>query len=215
VAASRPLRRDAERNRQRILAAARPLISEHGLAVSYDQIAEAADVAVGTVYRRFPDKESLVDALFTEKVDAVFETAKAALQIEDPWQALVAFMCGVQEIHATDRGIKELAMGTCRGMALACRAQELFDPLIRELMDRCQKAKVLRDGVGAQDLLLIPIMVGAVIDGARSVDPELWRRALTIALDGLRSCNVEPLPGATPTAQQMDQILANRHPPKG
>jgi AcrR family transcriptional regulator len=74
-------RRDAERNRQRILAAAAGLISEQGLGVSHDQIAQAADVAVGTVYRRFPDKASLVEALFADQVDAVVAAARAALQI--------------------------------------------------------------------------------------------------------------------------------------
>src|SRR3954468_13526994 len=85
----RPLRRDAERNRQRILAAARTLFAEQGLGVSHDQLAEAADVAVGSVYRRFPDKESLIEALFAEEVDDVFAMADAALRIADPWEALV------------------------------------------------------------------------------------------------------------------------------
>lgn len=85
--AQRPLRRDAERNRQRILTAARTLFAEQGLGVSHDQLAAAADVAVGTVYRRFPTKESLIEALFTEEVDDVVAMADAALQIADPWDA--------------------------------------------------------------------------------------------------------------------------------
>ncbi|HEX7609109.1 MAG TPA: helix-turn-helix domain-containing protein, partial [Solirubrobacteraceae bacterium] len=63
IAVERPLRRDAERNRQRVLAAARELFAERGLDVTLDDIARGAGVGVGTVYRRFPDKEQLIDAL--------------------------------------------------------------------------------------------------------------------------------------------------------
>ena len=64
TASDRPLRRDAERNRLRILAAAREAFAEEGLSVTLDEIARRAGVGVGTVYRRFPDKEQLIDALF-------------------------------------------------------------------------------------------------------------------------------------------------------
>jgi AcrR family transcriptional regulator len=60
--------------------------------VSHDHIARAAEVAVGTVYRRFPDKSSLIEALFAEQVDAVVASARAALRIADPWTALTTFM---------------------------------------------------------------------------------------------------------------------------
>jgi AcrR family transcriptional regulator len=211
--APRPLRRDAERNRQRILAAARVLIAEQGLGVSHDQLAEAADVAVGTVYRRFPDKESLIDALFTEKMDDVVDSAKAALSIADPWQALVTFMVSLLQLHARNRGLKELSLGTTRGMALACRSQEQLEPVVAELIDRCHQAKVLREGISVPDVVLISVMVGAVMDTAGCVDPDLWRRSLAIALDGLRACNVESLPGLAPTFDQLNEIMCNWRPP--
>ena len=77
---ARPLRRDAERNRQRILAAAGELFAERGLAVTLDDIARHAGVGVGTVYRRYPDKELLIDALFEERLTALCEAAEAALE---------------------------------------------------------------------------------------------------------------------------------------
>src|SRR3954470_22243281 len=77
----RPLRKDAERNRQRIMAAAGQLFAEVGLAASLDAVAERAGVGVGTVYRRFPDKESLIDALFEERIDAVVAIAEECLAI--------------------------------------------------------------------------------------------------------------------------------------
>ncbi|MDX6685079.1 MAG: hypothetical protein QOF86_1207, partial [Baekduia sp.] len=81
----RPLRKDAERNRQRILDAARALFAEEGLHATLDAVAARAGVGVGTVYRRFADKEALIDALFEERIDEVVEIAEAALAVEDPW----------------------------------------------------------------------------------------------------------------------------------
>ena len=81
---ARPLRRDAERNRQRILAAAAEVFNERGLDVSLDEIARHAGVGVGTVYRRFSTKEELVEALFMERLGAVAAIAEQALKAPDP-----------------------------------------------------------------------------------------------------------------------------------
>src|SRR3954452_2459805 len=107
MSAARPLRADAERNRARILAAAAEVFAERGLDVSLDDIAAAAGVGVGTVYRRFPDKDALIDALFEDKIRAVAERLQAAVAIEDPWEAFETFMRGVCASHAADRGLKE------------------------------------------------------------------------------------------------------------
>jgi AcrR family transcriptional regulator len=209
----RPLRRDAERNRQRILAAARTLFAEQGLGVSHDQLAEAADVAVGTVYRRFPDKESLIEALFAEEVDELLDRAEAALQIADPWKALVAFITQTLEIHAANRSLKELALGGAPGLALVAEAHERLSPIMEELVGRAQAAGRLREGIGAEDFVLVPIMIGSIIDTAREVDPELWRRALALVLDGYRAQNDGELPGVTPTAEQLVRIKNDWRPP--
>src|SRR3954463_3970799 len=87
---SKPLRRDAERNRLRILAAANALVAEVGLDVTHNDIARAAEVGVGTVYRRFPDRQELINELFNERVDRIIALVDAALEIDDPWQGLCA-----------------------------------------------------------------------------------------------------------------------------
>ena len=78
------MRRDAERNRQRILAAAAEVFTERGLDATLDEVARAAGVGVGTVYRRFPDKESLIEELFRDRVDAMVKLAEEALTEPDP-----------------------------------------------------------------------------------------------------------------------------------
>ena len=88
----RPLRRDAELNRQRILRAAAEIFTEQGLQATLDDVARRAGVGVGTVYRRFPDKETLADALFTERLDALVALAEDALADPDEWGSLVSFL---------------------------------------------------------------------------------------------------------------------------
>src|SRR5919107_5107373 len=95
MSTTRPLRADAERNRARILAAASEVFAERGLDVSLDDIAGAAGVGVGTVYRRFPDKDALIDALFEDKIADVERVAREALDVEDPWEGFESFMRAV------------------------------------------------------------------------------------------------------------------------
>jgi AcrR family transcriptional regulator len=208
--AGRPLRRDAERNRRRILAAAADLIAEQGLGVSHDQIAQAAGVAVGTVYRRFPDKSSLIEALFRDQVDAVVAAARAALQIGDPWSALTTFMTEILQMYAANRGLRELSSGSAHGLALASHARAQIAPVVTELLARAHASHVVRSDVTEQDLALVPIMIGAVIHSARTVDPQLWRRTLTIVLDGLRATNDDPLPGRPLDSGQLARLISGR-----
>src|ERR1700693_2290626 len=88
----RPLRADAERNRAKILAAAALVFAERGLDATLDEVANSAGVGVATVYRRFPDKNALVGALFEKAVDEIANLAFAANTIENSWDALVWFL---------------------------------------------------------------------------------------------------------------------------
>ena len=108
MATARPLRADAERNRARILAAAAEVFAERGLDASLDDIAAHAGVGVGTVYRRFPDKDALIDALFEDKIDRAVALADTALEIEDPWEAFTSVLWRGAETMAGDRALSEV-----------------------------------------------------------------------------------------------------------
>src|SRR5215212_11501130 len=90
--AGRPLRRDAQRNRERILAAARALFAERGVDATLDDVAARAGVGVGTVYRRYPNKDALLDELFEERIGELAALAEASRTAADPWTALVHFL---------------------------------------------------------------------------------------------------------------------------
>jgi AcrR family transcriptional regulator len=213
-ATERPLRRDAERNRQRILDAARIVFAERGLGVSMDEIARHAGVGVGTVYRRFPDKEELIDALFFEGVAEVVGIAHEALAHEDPWDGLVHFLEGVIEHQSADRGLKELLLSTSHGRDRVCEGRDQIAPLVEEVVARAKAAGVLRQDVTTTDFALVQMSMGAVVDYTRDVSPEIWRRLLVLALDGLRPSRTAPseLPVGALDMGQFECVMRDWHP---
>jgi AcrR family transcriptional regulator len=205
----RPLRRDAERNRQRILTAAADAFAEGGLAVTMDEIARRAGVGVGTVYRRFPDKELLVEALFEQRIDELVGLAEAARDEADPSAGLVRFFETFLAVQAADRGLKDVVLGTARGAGRAARARDRIGPIVDDLLARALRAGDVRGDVSASDLALIQFMLGAVIDFTHDVAPETWRRVLAIVLDGLaaRRDGPSPLPAPALDDAQLERAM--------
>jgi AcrR family transcriptional regulator len=205
---ARPLRRDAERNRQRILSAAGELFAERGLGVTLDDIARHAGVGVGTVYRRFPDKEVLIDALFEQRLQTLCEAAETGLAHPDPWDGLVLFLQRGGELQARDRGLKELLGSSAYGGGCVVRARDRLRALVTRLFDRAKDAGVVRADAAALDAPLIFLMLGAVMDRTRDVEPELWRRYLGLVLDGLRPHAAAPLPRPALAPEQFDAVMS-------
>ena len=210
------LRRDAERNRQRILAAAADAFAEDGLAVTMDEIARRAGVGVGTVYRRFPDKELLIEALFEQRIDELVALAEVARDDADPFAGIVRFFDSFLSTQAADRGLKEVLLGTPRGASRVARGRDRIAPVVEDLVARAQAAGDLRPDVAASDLGLIQFMVGSVIDYTCDVDPEAWRRMLAIVLDGLRMRRDGPSPLPRPPLDeaQMERAMAAWRAPR-
>jgi len=185
MSSTRPLRADAERNRARILAAAAEVFADRGLDVSLDEIAAHAGVGVGTVYRRFPDKDALIDALFEEKIDRAVELADRALEIEDPWEAFTTFMRGMCRMQAGDRGFKDALLVRDRGRERVAAARERIAPRAMKLLDRAQEAGAVRSDLGPFDVPMLNLCVSLIADRTRDVAPEYWERVLTIIIDGI------------------------------
>jgi AcrR family transcriptional regulator len=205
----RPLRRDAERNRQRILDAARELFTERGLAVSLNDIAHHAGVGVGTVYRRFPDRVQLIEALFEQRLEQIRELAEAARAEPDPWQAFIRFHEQGLELQAADRGLRELLLGAPGAPERLTKLSDQLRPLLAELVERARAAGELRADFEPEDLRVIHLMLSAVIDAGHDIAPELWRRYLAILLQGLKATPEppEPLPVPPVSPTQMDELL--------
>jgi len=183
--ATKPLRADAERNRTRILAAAAEVFAERGLDASLDEIAAAAGVGVGTVYRRFPDKDVLIDALFEEKINRARQLAQDALEVEDPWEGFAGFMRGMCRMQAGDRGLTEAMLSRDRGRERVAAARDRIAPVAIQVLHRAQEAGAVRADLGTFDVPLIHLCISLIADRTRDVAPDYWERILTIVLDGL------------------------------
>jgi AcrR family transcriptional regulator len=186
TSAERPLRRDAELNRQRLLAAARKVFAVRGLAVTLDDIAHHAGLGVGTVYRRFPTKEALVEALFEDRLDQLVELAEQAVESADSWQGFAAFLTATAEMHVSDRGMREVLLATGYGRDRVARVRARLIEPVASLIARAQADGYLRADLQAQDVPIMQLMIGEVAQYTADVDPQLWRRYLTVLLDGLR-----------------------------
>jgi AcrR family transcriptional regulator len=206
-APDRPLRRDAELNRQRILKAASEVFARRGLDVTMDDIAHHAGVGVGTVYRRFPDKELLIDALFEDRIGRLTEVAEQALAKSDPWEGLVLFLERGLAEQAADRGLKEVVLGTHHGRERVARARSQLKPIVDRLIERGKAAGVLRQDFESSDMAVIHLMLGAAVDFTESISAGTWRRYMRLVLDGLRP----PQASLEPRALDDDELDTAMH----
>lgn len=208
----RPLRRDAERNRQRILRAAGEVFTQRGLEASLDDVARHAGVGVGTVYRRFPDKQTLITELFTERIDAMVAVAEEACAAPDPWRALVAFLEYAADAMAADLGLRELMMFATYGRDRVAYAREQLRPVVSKLVERAQASGVLRPDFSATDVPLIAFLLASAAEYAGPAHPDLWRRYLALIVDGMRaSCgDASELPVPALTPEEIEQSM-RRH----
>lgn len=206
---ARPLRADAARNRAKILEAAARVFAERGLDATLDDIADAADVGVATVYRRFPDKDALVVALFEDAIDDIAGLARRAGEFENSWDGFVWFLEEVLQRQCDNRGLRDVFVGSPYAQEKVSAAKHRVGPAFSVLVSRAQRDGYLRSDVGETDILVLEMMISSLGGGATSDDAALWRRYLAIALDGLvvARTDTRELPAAPPS----DVVLSALH----
>jgi AcrR family transcriptional regulator len=207
MTSAKPLRADAERNRRKLLDAAADLFARKGLGVGLDEIARHAGVGVGTAYRRFPDKEQLIEALFDDRIEQIASLAERCATREDAYAGLVEFVEGNVELQSTDRGLKELILGSPHAIARVRAARARIEPAVESLVGRAQAAGQIRADVAHTDFALVQFMLTAISDITRDVDPDVWRRALRLVLDGLRTPEPGEMPGPPVPRESLDAVI--------
>jgi AcrR family transcriptional regulator len=213
------LRADAQRNRERLLVAAADLFGARGLDVSMEDIAREAGVGVGTLYRRFGNREELIDALFESRLADFTEMMREIAEIPDAWTALVALLERMLDAQAQDRGLKHLFHSREQSHPAVKEVTDLVLDEIGRIVTRAQGAGQMRTDVQPMDVSLLAFQVGSVADLTAERDPDAWRRALAIALDGLRPGRErdeprrEPLPPGPIDRETFEEAVQCWRPP--
>ena len=201
------LRADAKRNRDQIIAVAKRVFGESGAAVTMEEIARRAGVGVGTLYRRFPDRQALVLAVAMENFANVLADARAAVS-EEPtaWDGLVRLMSSSRSL----RMIIRLALVDSEVWAAVRHSEQIRgyrDAIMRVLEDLVRDAQAegtLRPDVGAGDVaVLVSMLIRRVPAPTEEVAERIGERVLVLILDGLRASQRTPLPGEPVTADDL------------
>jgi AcrR family transcriptional regulator len=195
MAGDRPsLRADAERNRVRIVEAARTVFAEHGLGVGIDVVARRAGVGVGTIYRRFPTKEDLLQAIVDDSAERLASRLGELEGEADPWGSFAAAADHLAGRMARDRGFFEALQETRENRAIAASSRNRALAAVEPLLRRAQEASAVRGDVEPIDVLYVCANAGRVPAWRAALEPDLWRRYLALALDGLRPEGAHALP---------------------
>jgi AcrR family transcriptional regulator len=204
---ARPLRQDAARNRERLVAAAREVFRRKGLDAPLEEIAREAGVAIGTLYNRFPTRGELADAACGPLAERAVEIAERAARAPDPWDGFASFMEGICELLAADRGYADVHRFRIPGTPVIDAALERMTAAKAAVMARAKAAGVLRPDVESSDLVLLMWGIAATADATRDAAPDAWRRHLALLLDGMRPGAAHPLP-VPPLSFEQSQDVA-------
>jgi AcrR family transcriptional regulator len=186
-------RADARRNREAVIAAAKKLFADEGLDAQMPDVAKAAKVGVGTVYRHFPTKEDLIAALAAERFERLAEKAREGIAAEDPWEGLCDFIRFSAQIQADDRGLCEV-MGSRPEVMSASAFAVGLDDLCDQLAKRAQRSGDLRKDLDWQDIPMIACSLGRITPAEHGPAVGRWPRLVEILIDGLRAPGSSKLP---------------------
>ncbi|MBT2415763.1 TetR/AcrR family transcriptional regulator [Streptomyces sp. ISL-12] len=207
------MRVDAERNRDRILAAARRLYAREGLGVSMASVAREAGVGKATLSRRFATREDLINAVFADRMDAYASAVTVALDDPDPWHGFTGYLHAICAMQAADRGFADvLTMTFPTAKALEARRAEAYNGVL-ELISRAKETGHLREDITDRDLPILLMANAGVVSAAGDAAPDAWRRLVAhmIRSYAVPGAPIPPLPDApTPSALYRAMVRLGR-----
>ncbi|MPY48833.1 TetR/AcrR family transcriptional regulator [Streptomyces acidicola] len=209
--APQPLRSDAERNRERIIAAARKVFARDGLGASMASVAREAGVGIATMFRRFPTKEELVAAVFADRMDAYADAVAVALDDPDPWHGFIGYLEAACAMQAADYGFADvLTTSFPTAKAMEERRNEAYTGMVR-LIDRAKAAGRLREDFDPSDLVLIHMANAGVVNATGDAAPDAWRRVVALFIQSFEAPARGPLP-ASPEHDALHRAMLRTSP---
>ncbi|HZE39662.1 MAG TPA: helix-turn-helix domain-containing protein [Stackebrandtia sp.] len=215
MTATRPLRADAARNRDKLLAAASDLFAERGLDVPMEEIARRAEVSIGTLYNHFPTRGALQDEIIPRRLAEMDAIIDAALAVDDPWQGFVDFVVATIALKAQDHCINE-AFGRRFELSETVRAacDRAFAPTDR-IIQRAKDSGQLRGDFARTDVIMIGMALTQLLNQTMDLAPQLWRRCLALYLDGLRAEAAHPIDVPPLAIERLEEVLSERAAKRG
>jgi AcrR family transcriptional regulator len=206
------LRQDAQRNRERILEAARETFKEQGLDASLEEIARRARVGIATLYRRFPTRDALIEEVFVDGIRSFEQLAEEALQIDDAWTAFSTFIEQMCERQAENWGLKDLMCMRFPDSKLMEGKRKRARTTVQRLLARAQAEGAVRADVTPEDMEFVFWSNGRIVEATREVAPNAWRRNLALMLDAFRAENAHALPGRALTDRELHRSMSGLRP---
>jgi AcrR family transcriptional regulator len=209
------LRSDAGRNRARILEVARETFAQDGLDAALTEIARRADVGIATLYRRFPTRDDLVQAVFATKMTAYADAAESALEVPDPWVGFAGYVRTVCEMQAGDAGFADVLALTPDG-AFAQEQTRAYRAFVR-LIRRAQDAGALRADFVSQDLVMVLMANAGVLRATQAAAPDTWKRLVAYLLESFRAPGrgvLPPAPASADLVRAMQSAAPDRVGPR-
>jgi AcrR family transcriptional regulator len=208
--APKSLRSDARRNRERLVTSGRELFAKHGADVPVEEITQHAGVGMGTLYRHFPTKEELIDAVLEDAFAGLVDAAEGAVEEDDAWAGFTGFLEYALGLHVANRGLKDVLAARSHGAKRAKAMRARLRPLLGRLIERAQEQGALRADFVPEDLAAIFWTSGRVIETTAEVAPNYWRRYLGLLFDGLRADAATTLPEPPLTPAQLQRATKGR-----
>ncbi len=180
------MRSDAERSRQRLIAAAREVFATRGLGAGLNEIAHHAGVGVGTAYRHFANKDALIDAAMRDRLDDLVDIAEEGLANPEAWDGLAYVLRQMSAVMVADIGLRDAALSAGRSPEIFEEIDARMEPLLTRLLQRAQAAGAVRPDVAVTDLPVILVLVTEFAQRSAAVSPGVHRRYLELFMSALR-----------------------------
>ncbi|MGM7671824.1 TetR/AcrR family transcriptional regulator [Microbacterium sp. A93] len=199
----KPLRRDAQERRDRLIAAARHEFAARGMDASLERIARDADVAIGTLYRHFPTRMDLLLAALEPRLREFLDGSTQALEIDDPWEGFVYYVENLFRVQAGDRGFNDFLSRRFPGNADTERIHDEMCRQIEDVLTRAQESGQARPDITRADIVNLIWFNGRMLDATSTTAPNAWRRHLYLMLDAYRAERAHPIPEPPMTDEQL------------
>jgi AcrR family transcriptional regulator len=206
---------DAERNRDRILVAAREAFAVRGLDVPMEEVARRAGVGVATLYRRFPSRSELIAGAFEAKMAAYAEAVEQALAEPDAWVGFAGYVERVCAMQAEDRGFTNVLTMTFPSCKAFEAARDRSHAGLVQLIERAKAISKLRTDFVPEDLVMVLMANAGVVSATGDAAPDAWRRLVAYLLQAFAAPNAEPLPEPPTPSQMYRALLRARAPDAG